>query len=134
MANAMKCDRCGKYYENEKLVGEESASFSYTTYDHRISLEKGYKYRVSGHFDLCPACTQEIFKWLGIELKDDLGDTDGDIEEVSPDHPFADALNDFLRKSRRAAKHATTDSDIQNGEAERKRAILNESMEKWSWK
>lgn len=96
MSQAIKCDNknCGCFFERDKLVGEESASFSFRTYNEDSSKENGYQFNNDGHFDLCPACTRELFNLLGLDIPkprtvfgQELGNG-----------PFADSLMGYLKK------------------------------------
>lgn len=55
--NALKCDRCGKFYE------EFTCLSAYTVAKRSCYEEYGF------NLDLCPECTQELEKWLGVENK-----------------------------------------------------------------
>lgn len=68
MANAKKCDRCGKFYENNKkhetsgrIHGSKLTGISTT--DTNTCSDKW--------FDLCDDCLTDLFEFLsGKELKD----------------------------------------------------------------
>lgn len=71
MAKAMKCDRCGDFYEHYRMgyMGD---------YINGISLDNITKdgYPISMRmFDLCPKCCEELIKWLGDEKEE--GKEDG---------------------------------------------------------
>ena len=64
MANAKKCDRCGKYYDKNNA---KSMNGIFVT---SISIKTNpplYK-RV---FDLCDECIVDLYKFLGLEGKDE---------------------------------------------------------------
>ena len=61
MANAKKCDRCGKYYDkNQKF------KIKNTTTDFADGIKftgvKGYD---SSQFDLCDDCIEKLYNFLG---------------------------------------------------------------------
>lgn len=56
MAWAMKCDRCGKYYEYRPM-----ATSGIALIPHRIGKNEC---RIEGEFDLCPDCIESFNNWL----------------------------------------------------------------------
>lgn len=71
MAKAIKCDRCGDFYEHYRMgyMGK---------YINGISLANTTKdgYRIPMRiFDICPKCCEELIKWLGDENEE--GKEDG---------------------------------------------------------
>lgn len=71
MAKAMKCDRCGDFYEHYRMgyMGRyiNGIRLANTTNDgYRIPMRM---------FDLCPKCCGELIKWLGDEKEE--GEEDG---------------------------------------------------------
>lgn len=70
MAKAMKCDRCGDFYEHYRMgyMGKyiNGISLANTTKGEYINLCM---------FDLCPKCCEELIKWLGDEKEE--GEEDG---------------------------------------------------------
>lgn len=64
MANAFKCDRCGRFY-----VDEYMGSLS----------PKGYNVcDTNAELDLCPTCLKELDDWLDLpSIKDELNEMKG---------------------------------------------------------
>ena len=60
MANAMKCDRCGKLYEsyNTKKDNKNINGFI------QVNLDVDRKYYSHGVTDLCPDCMKEFQNWM----------------------------------------------------------------------
>lgn len=63
MAQATKCDRCGKFFDHHK---DKKSTISFTGYDR----ENKY-YIESEKFDLCPKCIESLEKWMNMEEDDD---------------------------------------------------------------
>ena len=59
MANAKKCDRCGKYYDKNKGVKSINGCFV-----------RGIRLETSGPYtdlDLCDSCISELYTFLGLD-------------------------------------------------------------------
>ena len=56
MAWAMKCDRCGKYYE---LCDDATSGVALLSYD--IGKDK---YCDEARFDICPDCVKSFDEWF----------------------------------------------------------------------
>ena len=59
MANAKKCDRCGKYYDKNKGVKSINGCFV-----------RGIRLETSGSYmdlDLCDSCISELYTFLGLD-------------------------------------------------------------------
>lgn len=64
MANAKKCDRCGKFFEPYNIDAGYIEPTMYTNILLKdASLEKG-TYRESGDYDLCKECNDSFLEWL----------------------------------------------------------------------
>lgn len=63
MANAKKCDRCGKYYDRNHA---KSMNGNFVT---SISINSPPQYRRV--FDLCDECIVDLYKFLDLEGKDE---------------------------------------------------------------
>ncbi len=63
MANAKKCDRCGKYYDRNHV---KSMNGNFVT---SIFINSTPQYRRV--FDLCDECIVDLYKFLGLEGKDE---------------------------------------------------------------
>ena len=62
MAKALKCDRCGKYYDIPKLNFD-------TQYRPEVHI-KLFQHNDSFEFDdICQECTQEMVDWLNLRSK-----------------------------------------------------------------
>ena len=55
-----KCDRCGAIYEPQKYETDEHNISSCL----RISKQYSYSSAKEEMYDLCPACTKSLEKWL----------------------------------------------------------------------
>ena len=70
MANAKKCDRCGKYYEEREMNAFEAVA---------KSIEKAFTPQteikcimaIEGLLDLCPACSKSLKEWVKGAKKED---------------------------------------------------------------
>lgn len=60
MANAKKCDRCGKYYDQNKkyLLGRE----------HVIGIRFESPNKYNDRIDLCDECLEKIEEFLGADI------------------------------------------------------------------
>ena len=60
MATARKCDRCGLYYDeyNVKYNAEKINGINL------LNIDSNDKYFSHGPHDLCPACSNDLMKWL----------------------------------------------------------------------
>ena len=64
MADAKKCDRCGKLFEPYNIHAGYKVPTRYTNILLKdVSLEKG-TYKESGDYDLCKECNDSFLKWL----------------------------------------------------------------------
>lgn len=63
MADAKKCDRCGKLFEPYNGAGYEAQSRYTNILVKNISLAKKV-YKESGEYDLCKECNDSFSKWL----------------------------------------------------------------------
>ena len=64
MADAKKCDRCGKLFEPYNIHAGYKVPTRYTNILLKdMSLEKG-TYKESGDYDLCKECNDSFLKWL----------------------------------------------------------------------
>lgn len=60
MANAKKCDRCGKLYENNQTY-----PFPQIKVVDKFSATNQRAYLDLNHLDLCFECELSFFDWLG---------------------------------------------------------------------
>ena len=60
MANAKRCDRCGLYYD-EYNIRNNSEKINIVMI---INIDSKDDYYSHGPYDLCPACSNELMKWL----------------------------------------------------------------------
>lgn len=60
MANAKKCDRCGKFYENYNSRNSEKEINGIIT----LNIDKKDQYFNHGPYDLCPRCSKELMDWF----------------------------------------------------------------------
>lgn len=60
MANAMKCDRCGKLYESYNTKKDNKNINGFIP----VNLDVDRKYYSHGVTDLCPDCMKEFQNWL----------------------------------------------------------------------
>lgn len=64
MADAKKCDRCGKLFEPYNVDADCKVPSRYTNILLKnLSLAKG-TYEESGEYDLCKECNNSFLKWL----------------------------------------------------------------------
>lgn len=61
MAIARRCDRCGSYY-NEYNTKQNSAEKINGI--NLLNIDSNNNYFTHGPYDLCPACSNELMKWL----------------------------------------------------------------------
>ena len=61
MANAKKCDRCGKYYTDKD---KKFTINGYSIYSIGLRTKQGYMELV---YDLCDDCTKDLFHFLSNE-------------------------------------------------------------------
>ncbi len=66
MACAMKCDRCGKYYE---LRGNATGVVTFKAYN----IVKN-RYREGARFDICPDCVKLFNAWITEGKKEEKDD------------------------------------------------------------
>ena len=66
MASALKCDRCGKLYEEYAGQKVVEGGFSYNG----LSLENRI---MSRHYDLCPDCMSDFIKFINAYLIKEAG-------------------------------------------------------------
>lgn len=59
MANALKCDRCGKLYEHYKGIRVESRGNDYCSMS--LYTGDGWKRR---DYDLCPECMTKLVEFI----------------------------------------------------------------------
>ena len=59
MADAKKCDRCGKLYEYNSGAPSLGARAVCT-----MAFYDRFMYRAGGAYDLCPYCANEVIRWL----------------------------------------------------------------------
>ena len=61
MAIARRCDRCGSYYDphNDENNAEKINSIKLININ-----DTDNRYFSYGPYDLCPACSNELMKWL----------------------------------------------------------------------
>lgn len=69
MADAKKCDRCGKYYQEVEPNAFESLA---NAISRMVIPQKVLKpiYTIEKMLDLCPSCSKSLKKWL-MEVEDD---------------------------------------------------------------
>lgn len=71
MAKALKCDRCGDFYEYHRM-GYRWGHFNNIRL---IDTNKNGNWITLDALDLCPKCCGELIKWLGDEKEE--GEEDG---------------------------------------------------------
>ena len=59
MANALKCDRCGKFYEKYDGIKVVSGGNKYCFFS--ISNCSGL---ITRDYDLCPECMKSLIEWI----------------------------------------------------------------------
>lgn len=70
MANAKKCDRCGRYYDKNEidipdaLIGRKNMSAGSKPVKISLKTETG---GVGAIADMCDICFKELFEWIGYE-------------------------------------------------------------------
>ena len=57
MAAAMKCDRCGKYYDDNKAIRQVKTNFGDSTI---IAIKYVYRNISVRRFDLCDDCVRKL--------------------------------------------------------------------------
>lgn len=60
MANAMKCDRCGKLYESYNTKKDSKNINGFIP----VNLDVDRKHYSHGVMDLCPDCMKEFQNWM----------------------------------------------------------------------
>lgn len=75
MADAKKCDRCGKYYDAESSKDKNFRVNGITVY--QMALINAYDHPIH-NYDLCDQCARDLFHWLckEEEEEDDLTEED----------------------------------------------------------
>ena len=63
MANAKKCDRCGKLYSESDLLEK----FKFKDSEWRYSLKYDAHPYPAHQLDLCPDCLKSLYSWLCME-------------------------------------------------------------------
>lgn len=76
---ALKCDRCGKYYEKNVLVKSKGAVLGSIIGGFFTRTENG---KVDEPFDLCDDCIKSLFEWKG---KPEFEDRWIPVDNESPD-------------------------------------------------
>lgn len=61
MANAVKCDRCGRFYDNYNMRNNEDNINGIMT----LNIDMNRKYFSHRAIDLCPECMKSFKQWLG---------------------------------------------------------------------
>ena len=61
--DAHKCDRCGKYYDNNVLFKAEDIE-SATIVGVRARFYKNNNYGSDKAYDLCDDCIMDFYKWI----------------------------------------------------------------------
>lgn len=67
MAEAKKCDRCGKLYEpynKSKLYGIIGRKIYWRVSAFAFMIEDSEGYSIDGRHDLCPDCMKSLQKWF----------------------------------------------------------------------
>lgn len=78
MSRAKKCDRCGALYQPERgCVWLENYQL--------CAPENGKELWAGYEADLCPACSAEFIKWLGVEYNDDEKPSQGESHDQRHD-------------------------------------------------
>lgn len=62
MSKAKKCDRCGKFYENNVVMESKGSVLGNTIGGIKTVTKEG---RTDEGFDLCDDCVKSLFKWKG---------------------------------------------------------------------
>ena len=65
---ALKCDRCGKYYEKNVLVKSKGAVLGSIIGGFFTRTENG---KVDEPFDLCDDCIKSLFAWINQSISND---------------------------------------------------------------
>lgn len=60
MSEAKKCDRCGKFYEENELMESKCSVLGSTIGGINTATKDGRK---DEHFDLCDDCVKSLFIW-----------------------------------------------------------------------
>lgn len=61
MANAKKCDRCGRYYDSNVLSAMQSAAAALEKL--KRSLQQEAVKQIEENVDLCPQCVNSLKRW-----------------------------------------------------------------------
>lgn len=94
MANAKKCDRCGKYY------GAYNGTDTGMNETNGVASVKGTKH--VNVYDLCPECNSEFKKWIG--------------EEEESLYPIADIYHDDFLSVFKIMVSGTSAADLKNSD------------------
>lgn len=101
MSNARKCDRCGRYYGmNERYLGPKDDKRSFNAFDQLRIYRSGWSQSAEdSHYDVCPKCQEELWKWLNMNDKPATADAIGDGyhtlgELYEHRNKFFDAISD----------------------------------------
>lgn len=68
MSEAKKCDRCGKFYEENELMESKCSVLGSTIGGINTATKDGRK---DEHFDLCDDCIKSLFAWLNQSSSND---------------------------------------------------------------
>lgn len=101
MADAKKCDRCGKYYDDESSKDKNFKVNGITV--HKMALIDACDYPIH-NYDLCDQCARDLFHWLCNEEKveheeeeDDYLMEEGDLTEEDAGNPWGDKYMERAR-------------------------------------
>ena len=67
MANAKKCDRCGKFYELYNIANDDVKPNCVAA----VNCDFKGIYTKDIMYDLCPECMTEFKKWMGWRIKNE---------------------------------------------------------------
>lgn len=85
MAYAKKCDRCGRYYDDENSKDKNFRVNGITV--HQMALIDACDHPIH-EYDLCDQCARDLFHWLCEPSEDSAGSRSNDEE--------SDNENDYL--------------------------------------
>ena len=79
MADAKRCDRCGRYYDDENSKDKSFKVNGRTV--HQMALIDDCDNRIC-EYDLCDQCARDLFHWLCNEEEEE--------EDPDADNPWSD--------------------------------------------
>lgn len=85
MADAKKCDRCGKFYDAFEftIMSQKGCTFTDESAD---TVRMCYKSNITHHkYDLCLGCIEELMDWFGLKNVGSVNGVEKFVDKEGPD-------------------------------------------------